>query len=80
MEILNREISKDGEDFVIIEQTKKQYTPSQILDRIQNIRHEKQYLKDQSNRLKEQFDTLTKDEIELTNLIDTTNDDTLDVL
>lgn len=75
MEVINRKVTQDGNNFVITEQVKSVYTPTQILDRLQNIRHEKQYLKEQSIKLKEQFDKLSDEERELQVLIDEVKDD-----
>lgn len=75
MEVINRKVTQDGNNFVITEQIKSVYTPTQILDRLQNIRHEKQYLKEQSIKLKEQFDKLSDEERELQALIDEVKDD-----
>lgn len=75
MEVINRKVTQDGNNFVITEQVKSVYTPTQILDRLQNIRHEKQYLKEQSIKLKEQFDKLSDEERELQVLIDEVEDD-----
>ena len=75
MEVINRKVTQDGNNFVITEQVKSVYTPTQILDRLQNIRHEKQYLKEQSIKLKEQFDKLGDEERELQALIDEVKDD-----
>lgn len=75
MEITNRKVTQDGDNFIITEQVKSTYTPTQILDRLQSIRHEKQYLKEQSVKLKEQFDKLSDEEYEFQTLIDGVYDD-----
>lgn len=70
MEILSREISKDGENIIVIENTKKVYTYNDLLREIQNIQTQKFHYIEQSKRLKHEYDELKVKEVELQTMLD----------
>ena len=74
MEILSRETSKDGENFVILENIKKTYTKNDLLNELQNIQRQKLFFVEQSKKIKQDYDNLVLKESELKALLDADGD------
>lgn len=74
MEVLSREVSKDGDNFVILENIKKIYTKNDLLNELQNIQRQKLFFIDQSKKIKQDYDNLVLKESELKALLDADGD------
>lgn len=69
MEILSREVSKDGDNFVVVENIKKVYSVNDILNEIQNIQRQKLHYIEQNKRMKQEYDSLFLKEMELQDML-----------
>lgn len=70
MEIIERQITKDGDVFVVLETAKQTFTFEQLFNELQNIQRQKLYLIEQSRQLKRDYDKLEAKEAELQSLLD----------
>lgn len=70
MEIIERQITKDGDVFVVLETAKQTFTFEQLFNELQNIQRQKLYLVEQSRQLKRDYDKLEAKEAELQSLLD----------
>ncbi len=70
MEIIERQITKDGDVFVVLETAKQTFTFEQLFNELQNIQRQKLHLVEQSRQLKRDYDKLKAKEAELQSLLD----------
>ena len=70
MEILERQITKDGDVFVVLETAKQTFTFDQLFNELQNIQRQKLYLVEQNKQLKKDYDRLVAKEAEIQALLD----------
>lgn len=70
MEIIERQITKSGDVFVVLETAKQTFTFEQLFNELQNIQRQKLHLVEQSRQLKRDYDKLEAKEAELQSLLD----------
>lgn len=70
MEVLSREVNRDGDNFIVVENTRKIYSVNDILNEIQNIQRQKLHYIEQNKKMKQEYDNLSLKEIELQQMLE----------
>lgn len=75
MELLTRDVSKQGNEFIVVEKTKKTYTRDALVNELQNTKMHKNNVIEHSKQLKSEYDEITKKELELEEMLLQLNDE-----